>query len=167
MHCPSPCPVLSLSCFASTNPAVVLSCMVLSCDLHPNFILQAILRPNARFKMRTRSSPWADDTMSSSFSPYVRSTIEPSGQKRIVCCRHGQSEAQAAGAARKSREYLDCKLTKKGRLQAEALRQKWQADPPELIVVSPLSRFDFLFIYKSLCWWDRWLPFSASSIVRI
>jgi len=55
---------------------------------------------------------------------------------RVICCRHGQSVANAGAA---TADPLTIPLTELGRRQAEEVAQQWN-DEPGLIVVSPAER---------------------------
>lgn len=55
---------------------------------------------------------------------------------RVVCCRHGQSVANAGAA---TSDPLSIPLTELGRQQAEAVARQW-TEVPGLIVVSPAER---------------------------
>lgn len=55
---------------------------------------------------------------------------------RVVCCRHGQSVANAGAA---TLDPLSIELTELGRQQAERVALLW-TEPPSLIVVSPAER---------------------------
>jgi len=55
---------------------------------------------------------------------------------RVICCRHGQSVANAGAA---TSDPLAIPLTELGRRQAEEVAQQWGGEPG-LIVVSPAER---------------------------